>query len=112
MKNKSTKETKNMTKKHISETSSMYKVTDLYNHNNFIHWTKDKKYTGESMSNINPFGESYKIYDLIDSEGFIYYEVYKMGLSKNKKELDNTNDILLLTTYDNKQVNKYMNLIN
>jgi hypothetical protein len=35
-----------------------------------------------------------------------------MGLSKNKKELDNTNDILLLTTYDNKQVNKYMNLIN
>jgi hypothetical protein len=103
---------RNMTKKHISETSSMYKVTDLYNHNNFIHWTKDKKYTGESMSNINPFGESYKIYDLIDNEGFIYYEVYKMGLSKNKKELDNTNDILLLTTYDNKQVNKYMNLIN
>jgi len=35
-----------------------------------------------------------------------------MGLSKDKKELDNTNDILLLTTYDNKQVNKYMNLIN
>ena len=98
-----------MIKKHISETSSMYKVSDLYNHKDFIHWNKNKKYTSESMSNINSLGNSYKIYDLIDKQGFIYYEVYKMGLSKNKKEFDNTKDILLLTTYDSKEVNKYMN---
>jgi hypothetical protein len=99
-----------MIKTHISDYSdSMYKVTDLYNHDGFIHWNKDKQYTGESMSNINPFNDSYKIYDLIDNEGFIYYEVYKMGLSKDKKELDNTNDILLLTTYNKDAVNRYMN---
>ena len=64
------------------------------------------------MSNINPLNHSYKIYDLIDSKGFIYYEIYKMGVSKNRKELDNTKDILLLTTYDNKKVSKYMSLTN
>jgi len=94
---------------HITETSPMYKLTDLYNHKDFIHWDKNKKYTGESMSNINPSNTSYKIYDLIDKQGFIYYEIYKMGLSKDKKELDNTNDILLLTTYNQKIVNQYMN---
>jgi len=94
---------------HITETSPMYKLTDLYNHKDFIHWDKNKKYTGESMSNINPYNTSYKIYDLIDKQGFIYYEIYKMGLSKDKKELDNTNDILLLTTYNQKIVNQYMN---
>jgi len=108
IKNKST-EGKTMTKTHITETSPMYRVTDLYNHEGFIHWNKNKKYSGESMSNINPFGESYKIYDLIDNEGFIYYEVYKMGLSKDKKELDETNDTLLLSTYNKDDVNKYMN---
>ena len=102
-------ESKTMTKTHITETSPMYKVTDIHNHKGFIHWNKNKKYTGEGMSNINPFGDSYKIYDLIDKKGFIYYEVYKMGLSKDKKELDNTNDILLLTTYSDDEVNKYMN---
>ena len=101
-----------MTKKHISETSSMYQITDMYNHGGFIHWDKSKRYTGEGMSSSNANGEGYKIYDLIDKQGFIYYEIYKIGLSKDKKELDDTNDILLLTTYDNKQVNKYMNLIN
>ena len=94
---------------HITKTSPMYKLTDLYNHKDFIHWDKNKKYTGESMSNINPSNTSYKIYDLIDNQGFIYYEIYKMGLSKDKKELDNTNDILLLTTYNQKIVNQYMN---
>jgi len=108
IKNKST-ESETMTKTHITETSPMYRVTDLYNHEGFIHWNKNKKYSGESMSNINPFGESYKIYDLIDNEGFIYYEVYKMGLSKDKKELDETNDTLLLSTYNKDDVNKYMN---
>ena len=108
IKNKST-EGVTMTKTHITETSPMYKVSDLYNHKGFIHWNKNKKYTGESMSNINPFSNSYKIYDLIDSKGFIYYEVYKMGLSKDKKELDNTNDTLLLSTYNKDDVNKYMN---
>ena len=103
-------ESKTMTKTHITETSPLYKVSDMLNHKGFIHWNKNKRYTSEGMSNINPFGDSYKIYDLIDKKGFIYYEVYKMGLSKNKKELDNTNDTLLLTTYDNKQVSKYMSL--
>ena len=98
-----------MTKKHISETSTMYRVSDLYNHKDFIHWNKNKKYTGEYMSSMDPFGNSYSVYDLIDEQGFIYYEIYKIGLSKDKKSLDNTNDILILTTYDNKQVNKYMN---
>ena len=99
-----------MTKTHINNYADVgYKINDLYNHKGFIHWNKNKKYTGEGMSNINPFGDSYKIYDLIDKKGFIYYEVYKMGLSKNKKELDNTNDILLLTTYSDDEVNKYMN---
>ena len=87
----------------------MYQVNDLYNHKGFIHWNENKKYTSEGMSNINPFGNSYKIYDLIDKQGFIYYEIYRMGLSKDKKELDEKNDILLLTTYDNNEVNKYMN---
>ena len=73
IKNKST-ESETMTKTHITETSPMYRVTDLYNH-----------------------------------EGFIYYEVYKMGLSKDKKELDETNDTLLLSTYNKDDVNKYMN---
>ena len=108
IKNKPT-EGATMTKTHITETSPMYKVSDLYNHKGFIHWNKNKKYTDESMSNINPFSNSYKIYDLIDSKGFIYYEVYKMGLSKDKKELDNTNDTLLLSTYNKDDVNKYMN---
>lgn len=98
-----------MTKTHISETSAMYQVSDLYNHEDFIHWNKNKKYTGESMSSIDPFGNSYQVYDLIDEQGFIYYEIYKMGLSKDKKSLDNTNDVLILTTYNSKQVNKYMN---
>jgi len=104
------KKEKTMTKNHISETSPMYRVTDILNHKEFIHWNKNKRYTGESMSNINPLNNSYKIYDLIDKEGFIYYEIYKMGVSKNRKELDNTKDTLLLTTYDDKQVNKYMSL--
>tara|TARA_R100001369_G_scaffold7473_1_gene18672 strand:+ start:364 stop:666 length:303 start_codon:yes stop_codon:yes gene_type:complete len=86
------------------------RISNIYNHKGFIHWNKNKKYTGESMSNLNPLNNSYKIYDLIDDKGFIYYEIYKMGVSKNKKELDNTKDILLLTTYDNKKVSKYMNL--
>ena len=75
-------ENKQMTKTHINDTSSMYRVTDMLNHKGFIHWNKNKKYTGESMSSINPLSNSYKIYDLIDKKGFIYYEVYKMGLSK------------------------------
>ena len=88
------------------------RISNIYNHKGFIHWNKNKKYTGESMSNINPLNNSYKIYDLIDSKGVIYYEIYKMGVSKNRKELDNTKDILLLTTYDNKTVSKYMSLTN
>ena len=101
-----------MTKTHITETSPMYRVTDIHNHKGFIHWSKNKKYTGESMSSINPLSNSYKIYDLIDKQGFIYYEVYKLGLSKNKKEFDNTKDILLLTTYNYRDAHKYMNNLN
>ena len=101
-----------MTKTHITETSPMYKVTDIHNHKGFIHWNKNKKYTGESMSSINPLSNSYKIYDLIDKQGFIYYEVYKLGLSKNKKEFDNTKDILLLTTYNYRDAHKYINNLN
>jgi len=45
-----------MIKTHISDyNDSMYRVTNLYNHKGFIHWNKSKKYTGEAMSNINPF---------------------------------------------------------
>tara|TARA_R110000782_G_scaffold41956_1_gene95769 strand:+ start:215 stop:526 length:312 start_codon:yes stop_codon:yes gene_type:complete len=98
-----------MKKTHISETSAMYRVSDLYNHKDFIHWNKNKKYTGEYMSSMDPFGNSYSVYDLIDEQGFIYYEIYKIGLSKDKKSLDNTNDVLILTTYDKKQYFKYMN---
>ena len=98
-----------MTKTHINDTSWMYSVTDMLNHKGFIHWNKNKRYTGESISSSNSKGEGYKIYDLIDDEGYIYYEVYKIGLSKDKKELDETNDKLLLTTYDNKKVGKYIN---
>jgi hypothetical protein len=98
-----------MTKTHISDTSSMYRVSDIYNHKGFIHWNKNKKYTGESISSIYSSGEGFKIYDLIDNKGYIYHEVYRIGLSKDKKELDETNDILLLTTYDNKQTIKYIN---
>ena len=98
-----------MTKTHINNTSSMYRVSDIYNHKGFIHWNKNKRYTGESISSNNAKGEGYKIYDLIDNEGYIYYEVYRIGLSKDKKELDETNDILLLTTYENKQAIKYIN---
>ena len=108
-KHKQTKEGNKMTKVHITETGPMYRLSDMYNHKGFTHWNKNKKYTGESMSNSNSLGNGYKIYDLIDEQGFIYYEIYKIGLSKDKKELDNTNDVLILTTYDNKQVNKYMN---
>tara|TARA_R110000803_G_scaffold65310_1_gene126421 strand:- start:305 stop:622 length:318 start_codon:yes stop_codon:yes gene_type:complete len=97
-----------MTKTHITETSPMYRVTDMHNHKGFIHWNKNKRYTGEGMINSNANGEGYRIYDLIDKQGFIYYEIYKIGLSKDKKELDETNDVLILTTYDDKQVNKYM----
>ena len=102
-------ENKQMTKTHINDTSSMYRVTDMLNHKGFIHWNKNKRYTGESISSSNSKGEGYKIYDLIDDKGYIYYEIYKIGLSKDKKELDETNDKLLLTTYDNKKVGKYIN---
>ena len=99
-----------MTKTHINDYADVgYKINDLYNHKDFIHWNKNKKYTGESMSSIIPLSNSYKIYDLIDKKGFIYYEVYKMGLSKNKKEFDNTKDILLSTTYNYEDAHKYMN---
>ena len=102
-----------MTKTHINNYADVgYKINDLYNHKGFIHWNKSKKYTGESMSSINPLSNSYKIYDLIDKQDFIYYEVYKLGLSKNKKEFDNTKDILLLTTYNYKDAHKYMNNLN
>jgi len=98
-----------MTKTHISNyANTSYKINNLYNHKGFIHWNKNKKYTGESWSSINPFSNSYKIYDLIDKQGFIYYEVYKLGLSKNKKEFDNIKDILLLTTYNYNKAHNYM----
>ena len=94
-----------MKKTHISETSPMYQVSDLYNHKYFKHWKKGKRYTGESMSNIRPSKDSYVIYDLIDKEGYIYYEIHKLN-----NELDHNKAELLLTTYDKKQVNKYMSL--
>ena len=34
-----------MTKTHINDTSSMYRVTNMLNHKGFIHWNKNKKYT-------------------------------------------------------------------
>jgi len=99
-----------MKKQHISDyADTCYKVSDMLNHKGFIHWNKNKRYTGEAMSSINPFGTSYKLYDLIDKKGYIYYEVYKLGLSKNKKELDNTNDILLFTSYNYVKSHNYMN---
>ena len=104
MKTNQQKENK-MEKTHISETSPMYKVSDLYNHKYFKHWKKGKRYTGESMSNIRPSKDSYVIYDLIDKEGYIYYEIHKLN-----NELDHNKAKLLLTTYDKKQVNKYMSL--
>ena len=35
-------ENKQMTKTHINDTSSMYRVTDMLNHKGFIHWNKNK----------------------------------------------------------------------
>lgn len=35
-------ENKQMTKTHINNTSSMYRVSDIYNHKGFIHWNKNK----------------------------------------------------------------------
>ena len=45
-----------MTKTHINDTSSMYRVTDMLNHKGFIHWNKNKRYTGESISSSNAKG--------------------------------------------------------
>ena len=74
-KHKQTKEGNKITKVHITETGPMYRLSDMYNHKGFTHWNKNKKYTGESMSNSNSLGNGYKIYDLIDEQGFIYYEI-------------------------------------